>query len=145
MSIVEKQKRFMIDALAAASKSKDPSTKVGAVVIDDDCNLLASGWNGFARGVKDTEERLCTRDMKLRLTVHAELNTIVASARTGRRLDGATMVVSSLFPCESCASAIAQAGIKRVIAPKIENERWKESNQLAKLIFTEANVEVIEL
>jgi dCMP deaminase len=135
-------RRFMVDALAAASKSKDPSTKVGAVILDADSNLLASGWNGFARGVKDSEERLCHRPTKYRLMVHAEMNAVLASARTGRRLDGATIVVSSLFPCEACASAIVQAGIKLVIAPKPNNDRWLESNQWAMTIFDEAGVKV---
>jgi dCMP deaminase len=140
-----KELKFMRFAEAAASLSKDPSTKVGAVVIDDQYTILATGYNGFARGVTDSEERLCDRPMKLRLTVHAESNTLLAAARTGRKLDGATMIVSSLFPCEACASAIVQAGIKRVIAPKIDEGRWKESNEMAKLIFAEAGVEVVEI
>lgn len=140
-----KELRYMKFAEVAASFSKDPSTKVGAVVVDDELSVLATGYNGFARGVNDSEDRLCDRNLKLRLTVHAELNCLLAAARTGRRLDGATMIVSSLFPCEACASAIVQAGIKRVIAPKIMNERWMESNKMAKTIFEEANVEVIEI
>ena len=140
-----KELRYLKYAEVAASFSKDPSTKVGAVVIDDKFTILSTGYNGFARGVTDSEERLWNRPMKYRLTVHAELNTLLAAARTGQKLDGATMIVSSLFPCETCASAIVQAGIKRVIAPKIDNERWKESNELAKLIFAEAGVEVVEI
>lgn len=145
MNTLEKQKTYMRFAETAASYSKDPSTKVGAVAIDDQFTILATGYNGFARGVEDAEDRLCNRPLKYRLTVHAELNTILAAARTGRKLDGATLIVSSLFPCEACASAIVQAGIKRVIAPKISNERWVESNRLAKVIFDEAKVEVVEI
>lgn len=70
---------------------------------------------------------------------------MIASARTGRKLEGATLIVSSLFPCVECAKAIVQAGICRVIAPKIANERWMESNKLARLIFDEVGVEVIEV
>ena len=140
-----KELRYMKFAEVAASFSKDPSTKVGAVCVDDHFAVLATGYNGFARGVKDSEERLCDRNTKLRLTVHAELNCLLAAARTGRKLDGATMIVSSLFPCEQCASAIVQAGIRRVIAPRISNERWMESNKMAQTIFDEAGVEVIEI
>ena len=143
--VIDKQKRFMTDADAAASRSKDPSTKVGAVVIDDDCNVIASGWNGFPRGVSDSEERLCDRNTKYQLTVHAEANAIAASARKGHATQGATIVVSSLFPCVDCAGLIAQAGIKRVIAPKISENRWQSSNLMAKVIFDEAGIEVIEL
>jgi len=137
---------FMCFAEAAASKSKDPSTKVGAVIIDDDYNVLATGWNGFPRGVLDTEERLCNREIKLSLTVHAEANAIAASARTGRTLRGSTIVVSSLFPCRDCAGLIAQAGIRRVVAPRVRlDSRWRESNDIAKLIFAEAGIEVVEV
>ena len=140
-----KAEDFMRVAEVVASFSKDPSTKVGAVIIDDHYNILATGYNGFPRGVADTEERLCNRSLKYPLTVHAEANAIAASARTGRRLEGATMIVSSLYPCVDCAGLIAQAGIKKVIAPRIVNERWSESNQLARVIFVEAGVEVMEL
>ena len=140
-----KPERFMVVAEAVASLSKDPSTKVGCVVLDDDCNVLAVGFNGLPRGMADTDERLCNRETKLKLTVHSEANAVAASARTGRRLQGATIVVSSLFPCQACALLICQSGIKRVIAPKIDNERWKESNEMARSIFAECGVEVIEL
>lgn len=137
--------QFMPLAETIATFSKDPSTKVGAVIIDADCNVLAMGFNGFPRGVADTDERLCHKTTKYALVVHAEANAIAASARTGRRLEGATIVVSSLFPCVDCAGLIAQAGIKKVIAPRIANERWKESNELARVIFTEAGLEIREV
>ena len=141
-----KHASFIEEAQFIARRSKDPSTKVGAIALDDDCNILATGWNGFPRGVEDTEERLCDRPTKLALTTHAEQNLIAAAARTGRRLEGATLVVSSLFPCSSCAGMIAQAGIKRVIAPAPSGDsKWYESNQYAKTIFDEAGVEVITL
>jgi len=97
------------------------------------------------RGVEDTEERLCNRDTKLQLVVHAEANAIAASARTGRKLEGATLIVSSLFPCNTCAALIAQAGIRTVIAPKIAANRWTDSNLIAKTIFEEAGVFVMEV
>ena len=141
-----KPERFMALAECIANNfSKDPSTKVGAVIIDDDCNVLAMGFNGFPRGVADTEERLCHKPTKYSFVVHAEANAIAASARSGRQLKGASIVVSSLFPCQTCAGLIAQSGIKKVIAPKIANERWMESNMVAKTIFAEAGVEVVEL
>ena len=136
------KRRFAELATAIAAFSKDPSTKVGAVLVDDHDNILAMGYNGFARGVTDSEERLCNRSMKYRLMTHAELNTLLAAARTGTSTNGATLIVSSLFPCEACASAIVQAGIKRVIAPRPNNERWIESNELAKTIFDEAGVKI---
>jgi len=139
-----KAQKYMRFAETAASLSKDPSTKVGAVAINDDGIVLATGYNGFPRGVIDSEGRLCNRDMRLKLTSHAEQNLVAQSAYSGMSIRGATVLVSSLFPCAECAKSLAQAGVKRVIAPKIDNERWKESNELAKVIFEESGVEVIE-
>lgn len=141
-----KAEDFMRVAKEISSFSKDPSTKVGAVLLDEHNNILATGWNGFPRGVQDTEERLCNRELKYPLIVHAEANAIAASARTGRRLEGATLVVSSLYPCADCAGLIAQAGITRVVTEKIrEGSRWKGSNEIAQVIFAEAGVEVVEI
>lgn len=137
--------RFMDLAALVSTWSKDPSTKVGAVAVDDDHRILAVGYNGFPRGVIDSKDRLCERPTKYALTIHAEQNLVAAAARTGTSLANATLVVSSLYPCSTCAGMIVQAGVRRVIAPKIANERWMESNLLAKTIFEEANVEVIEL
>lgn len=137
--------RFMGLAQHVATWSKDPSTKVGAVIVDGDYRILSVGYNGFPRGVDDSEDRLCNREVKYPLVVHAESNAIAAAARTGTSLVNATLVVSSLYPCSTCAGLIAQSGIRRVIAPRISNERWKASNDAARLIFNEAGVEVIEI
>jgi len=140
-----KELRYMRYAEVAATFSKDPSTKVGAVAIDDDYRVLATGYNGFPRGVIDSEERLCNRSLKYALTVHAESNLVAQSAYCGTSIRGSTVLVSSLFPCVECAKLLVQAGVKRIIAPKISNERWQESNELAKLIFAESNVDVVEV
>src|SRR6185436_10597230 len=68
-----------------ARMSKDPSTRVGAVLVGPELVILASGFNGFPRGVKDTEERLNDRELKTRLVVHAEMNAVLAAARVGVR------------------------------------------------------------
>ena len=140
-----KELAYMRYAEVAASMSKDPRSKVGAVAIDDDFRVLATGYNGFPRGVTDSEERLCNREMKYALIVHAEANIVAQSAYSGVSIRGSTVLVSSLFPCVDCAKLLVQAGVRRVIAPKIANERWRQSNELAKLIFAESNVEVVEI
>ena len=140
-----KELRYLQFADVAASFSKDPNTKVGAVAIDDEFRVLATGYNGFPRGVLDSEDRLCDRNMKLNLTVHAEANIVAQSAFSGTSIRGSTVLVSNLFPCVDCAKLLVQAGVRRIVAPRISNERWKESNELAKLIFAEAGVEVIEI
>jgi dCMP deaminase len=135
--------KFMAVAEAMRDMSKDPSTKVGAVAIDDDFNVLTPGYNGFPRGVKDTEERLNNRELKYQLTVHAEGNIVAQAARKGVSLKDSTVVVTSLFPCSNCSALMIQAGVKRIIATKPDNERWAESNKLAMEILKEAEVEVI--
>lgn len=144
---INKALKYMEVAEAVMKLSKDPSTQVGAVALDDDCGVLCVGYNGFPRGVKDTPERLNDRALKYPLTVHAEGNIVAQAARKGIRLEGATIVVTSLYPCSSCAALMAQAGIKRIITTRPDNERWVESNKLADIVFDEAQqkIEVIEV
>lgn len=137
--------RFLKLAQTVAGYSKDPSTKVGAVIVDDDDNVRTIGYNGFPRGVKDTEERLNDRSIKYPLTVHAELNAICTCARVGVPTKGATMVCTH-FPCADCAGAIVQAGFKEVVvlSPTEDfDSRWKETNALALTIFIEGKVDVV--
>lgn len=141
---VDKMLRYTSFAHAAQALSKDPSTKVGAVVLDDDCNVLIVGYNGFPRGVTDSPKRYADRDTKYAMIVHAEANAVAQAARTGVRLMGATMVVTGLYPCSDCAGLIIQAGIKRVIAPKVcASHRWATSWVTAKTMLDEAGVEII--
>src|SRR3712207_92856 len=79
---------FMVVARAVASKSKDPSTKVGALIVDPSRVIRASGFNGFPRGVLDLPERLADREKKLTMVVHAEMNAICNAARVGVPLEG---------------------------------------------------------
>lgn len=137
---------FIADAQAAAGKSKDPRTKVGCVVLDDDFALISSGFNGFPRGVRDLPERYADRKTKLELIVHAEANAIAQAARVGARLKGGTMIVTALYPCSACAKLIIQAGIKRIYAPATQkpDPLWDDEKRISTLLFTEAGVEIIE-
>ena len=138
-----KELKYMAVAEAVMNLSKDPSTKVGAVALDEGLGVLCVGYNGFPRGVKDTSERLNDRALKYPRTVHAEGNVIAQAARKGISLEGATIVVTSLYPCGGCAALMVQAGIKRIITTRPDNERWAESNAVAEEILTEGGVEVI--
>lgn len=127
-----------------AKLSKDPSTKVGAVIFDDKRRIVSAGYNGFARGVKDTSSRLHDRDTKYKLTLHAEANAILFA--TGA-LDGSTIVVTHPC-CAQCAAQIIQAGIKHVVWPHPSREflmRWKDNLTLSIDQFIEAGVEVHEV
>ena len=107
---------FMGVALLAAQRSKDPSTQVGACVVDENNRILSTGYNGFPRGCSDDEfpwnRNECDGETKYPFVVHAELNAIL-NAR-GKSLAGSRVYVG-LFPCNECAKAIIQAGIKEVI------------------------------
>lgn len=107
---------FMGVALLAAERSKDPNTQVGACIVDTQNRILATGYNGFPQGCSD-DDFPWNRDeslgeTKYQFVVHAELNAIL-NAR-GKSLAGAILYVG-LFPCNECAKAIIQAGIKEVI------------------------------
>lgn len=131
--------RFLSLASHISAWSKDPSTKVGAVIVrPEDRTVAATGFNGFSRGVADTEERLADRGMKLMLTIHAEENAI---ANAHGRVAGMTVYVTH-HPCERCASRIVQAGIARVVCMTTPDflSRWAESCDNAKVILAEGGV-----
>jgi len=126
-----------------AKLSKDPSTQVGAVIFDEKRRLVSSGYNGFARGVADTCDRLNDRSIKYRLTLHAEKNAIMFATAP---LNGATIVVTHPC-CAQCSAQIIQAGIKHVIYPKPDEaflERWHDDMVLSKAQFAEAGVTIHE-
>lgn len=106
---------FMSIALVTSLKSKDLNTKVGAVLVDGDNHIVGTGYNGFPKGVDD-EQLPAGRDgmwldTKYPYVVHAELNCILNSIVS---VKGCTLYCT-LFPCNECAKAIIQAGIKRVV------------------------------
>lgn len=105
---------FMGVALLAAKRSKDPSTQVGACIVDGDNRILSTGYNGFPYGCSDDEFPWDREgeQTKYPFVVHAELNAIL-NAR-GKNLSGAKIYVA-LFPCNECAKAIIQSGIKEVV------------------------------
>ena len=127
-----------------ATLSKDPSTKVGAVLFDEKRRIVSAGYNGFARGVADTDERLSNRDVKYRLVLHAEKNAILFA--TGPT-HGCTMVVTHPC-CAQCAALIIQAGVAHVMWPKPAaefEERWRQDLVLTREQFTEAGVSIFEV
>ena len=107
---------FMGVALLAAQRSKDPNTQVGACIVDKSKRILSTGYNGFPQGCSDDEfpwnRDEAKGDTKYQFVVHAELNAILNAS--GKNLFGSTVYVA-LFPCNECAKAIIQSGIKEVI------------------------------
>ena len=108
---------FMGIAILAAKRSKDPSTQVGACIVSPDNIIISTGYNGMPKGCSDDEfpwdrSGADENDTKYPFVVHAELNAILNA--NGRDLRGSRLYVA-LFPCNECAKAIIQSGIKEVI------------------------------
>lgn len=123
--------------------SKDPSTQVACAILGPGMEIRATGWNGFPRGVNDTEERLNDRPTKYKFIAHAEANAIANAARAGVALDGCALLVTALHPCNECAKLIIQAGIRTVYGPLPDIDgRWADSFEVAATMFREAGVEV---
>lgn len=147
-------KRFLALAEHVASWSKDPSTQVGAVIVQPwDKIVVGMGYNGFPRGVEDMETRLNNRERKYAFVVHAELNAILNASAPVR---DCTIYVWPQFytemppTCNECAKAVIQAGITRVVgnsigikgSPVNADGKWVEPIQQALTMYKEAGVEV---
>lgn len=107
---------FMGIALLSAERSKDPGTQVGACIVSPDKKILSMGYNGMPRGCHDTlmpwAREGAPQDTKYMFVCHAELNAILNY--DGTSLRGST-IYTTLFPCNECAKALIQAGIKEVV------------------------------
>ena len=143
---------FLGLALYHAQMSKDPSTRVGAVIISPDRELISSGFNGFPRGIADTPERLNDRELKLQLTVHAEMNASLFAAKLGLPIKGCTMFIVAQDvatheiwggpPCTRCAVALIQCGLQAVVSYPSRSvpSRWKEDTYLSLMLLNEAGL-----
>ena len=133
--------RFFGLAEHVAQWSKDPSTKVGAVIVNDLKQVLSLGYNGFPRGVNDMTSRYAERDQKLKLVAHAERNALDNAPFDVR---GGTMY-ATLCPCNECAKGIIQRGIKRVVATKFTDpeQALRFNANYTFTMFKEADVELV--
>lgn len=140
--------RFIDLAVYISQWSKDPSTKVGAVIVDSERRVVSLGYNGFPRGVSDREDKYNNRQLKHQIAIHAEKNAILNSHY---RPVGCTIYITHP-PCAQCAGSIIQSGIVRVVCPvhsSLSNtnvatngfiDRWHESIQEALSQFTEVGI-----
>ena len=126
-----------------ASRSKDPTTKVGCIVTSKDKVVVASGYNGIPQGVADLPERM-ERPAKYLWTAHAEENAVALAARVGASLrDGSAYVTH--YPCSRCARSLIQAGIRVVYIGDGTTSMPAEEFDVARMMFTEAGVELLHL
>ena len=156
MAFTEKwDKHFLKLALVHSQMSKDPSTKVGSVIVGPDREILSAGFNGFPRGVADTIERLNDRDTKLKLVVHAEMNALLAAARTGMRLKGCSLYLAATDesgevwggpPCTRCLVEIIQVGIAEIISYPVKSSpsRWHEDLAFSRKLIDEVGIDYRE-
>lgn len=137
--------RYMAMAKEVAQWSKDPNTKVGAVAVGSKGQILSQGYNGFPRGINDSEDRLNDRETKYKYVVHAEMNVIYNATYSGVSLDGAKLYVYGLPVCSECAKGIIQVGITEVyVAQECIDLRpqWFISFQQTMDMFNEAGIKV---
>ena len=132
--------RFLEMSQLVASWSKDPSTKVGAVIIDDDRRVISLGYNGFPKGVAD-DKRLDDREEKYKIVVHAERNALLFA---NINVKNCSIFTYPFMPCPICAGMIIQSGIRRVVSFKSNNERWEKDFEISRKIFQEADIHLLE-
>lgn len=138
--------RFLNLAKEISTWSKDPSTKVGAVLVNDLKQVVGMGYNGFARGIEDTTERLNDREIKYKLVVHAEVNAVIQAGDNAR---GSVLYVypSFMIPpiCHECCKVAIQAGVQGIVGyspdetdPRVQ--RWKDSIAVSRDMWKEAGL-----
>ena len=139
---------FINIAHTVLEKSKDQSTKVGAVIVNPEHEIMNTGFNGFPRGIDDSNPLYHERPMKYKITEHAERNAIYAAAAGRGGLRGCTIYLghNPLHAiCTDCARAIIQTGIIEVVGPEKlkfagKGEQWEKDCEIAYHMLAEAGV-----
>lgn len=129
-----------------SSKSKDRSTKVGAIIVGPDHEIRSTGCNGFPRGIDDDVEERHNRPLKYDWTEHAERNAIYNAARMGTPLKGCILYCTH-EPCVDCSRAIVQSGITKVIVNKDnelrpEHRKMYDPHEAGPEMLIEAGIEI---
>jgi dCMP deaminase len=139
---------FMTMAYLVSMKSKDPSTRVGAVIVGPNHEIISTGYNGLPRGVADRNYRYADREYKLLAVNHAEENAILHCALNGVSARGCILYTPWL-PCSRCTKAVIQSGIGEVIYdlnfPGNHEDQagdWKKSMEISREMFNETGVVV---
>lgn len=126
-------------------KSKDNRTKIGAVIVGKDKEIVSTGYNSFPRGIDDWKPERQQRPEKYFWFEHAERNAIYNAARIGVSTKGCTMYLTCGMVCADCARAIINAGIVRIFLKRgggAKSDKWIESAARSEMMFEEAGVSV---
>jgi dCMP deaminase len=134
-----------------ASKSKDPKTKIGAIIVKDN-RIISTGYNGMPHGIDDNITWRHDRPEKYRWFEHAERNAIYSAAKHGIGTQNASLYTNAM-PCADCARGIIQSGIKQVYIHKqfsdltesIIRDQWKGHSIVTKSMFNESEVKFFEI
>ena len=135
-------KRFLGMAQLVSIWSKDPSTKVGAVITDGAKKIISLGYNGLPQWVEDKKEILSNREEKYKYIIHAEVNAILQANKSD--FVAGTIYTYPFLTCPQCAAMIIQAGIMRVVSYKCVDERWIPRIEDSKKLLQMAGVEIME-
>ena len=143
---------FLNIAEVVRTKSKDPNTQIGAVIVGPEHQIISTGFNGFPRGVDEEDyPSRWERPLKYKFIEHAERNAIYNSARHGVALRDCTLYLVGMgpptLPCTDCARAIIQSGITCVTGKGYKQlpDNWKEDLGIAGGMLNEAGVEFVEV
>lgn len=135
--------RYISMASTVATWSKDPSTKVGAYIVDEHNRPVSHGYNGFPKGMDDSAERYADRTFKYAHVVHAEMNAIISA---GRDLNGCTVYITHP-PCTTCLCAMKQAMVARVVCgdggPEFQSRWCQEGLEARQDLANELGIELI--
>jgi dCMP deaminase len=145
----KKYEKFIPWVKAIAATAKPPGKQVGALVLGPDMEVRSTGYNGMPRKVVDTPSPRFEKPERWFWMAHAEENAVANAARIGVSMKGCTMIVTTLFPCTTCARLIIQSGITTVLSLQIpeaqQNPKWVEEATRSRVMFEEAGVEVVHL
>ena len=129
-----------------ATRSKDPNTQIGCIIVGPNHEIRSTGYNSFPRGIRDDVPERLVRPAKYLWMEHAERNAICNAARAGTATEGCTIYVE-IMPCMDCARAIVQAGITQVVISstrmaQYSSEYYNEHFEMVEVLFQEARVSV---
>ena len=128
-----------------SGRSKDPSTRVGAIIVRPDKTICSTGYNGFPAKMRDQESWYTNREEKYSRIIHGEINALVHSRE---RVDGYTLYTVPFACCDRCAVIMIEAGITTFVHPKLPEElreRWGESLKKTLQYYRECGVEYREI
>ena len=135
-------RRYLSLAREISTWSKDPSRQIGAVAVSEKGRVLATGYNGFPRAIRDFPYLYEERELKYKRVVHAEMNCIYNATYNGVCLDGSSMYIWGLPMCSECAKGALQVGIQSVYwATDVEiPDKWLDSLRDTTDLFKEADL-----